>query len=122
MIDQELRFMLGLIWSRPLMFFSYEATLLSSLHGFINGFCYAKDEDTAFVSIVNGKDGAFPGKQFTKHLQAKHGFPQGMNADWFRLICNKHGSDGHGFDSFFSYLNDFMESVEQEPIKQFKAS
>lgn len=104
------------------MFFKDDATLLSSVHGFINGFCYAKDVNTAFVSIVYGTEGAFPGKQFTRYLQSECGFPQGMGADWFSLIRDKHGSDEHGFDSFFSYLNNFIKSAGHEPIIRHESS
>jgi len=108
MIPHELRVLLGRVWKRPLMFFHDEDSLLSSVHGLINGYCYARDEASAFCSIVNGREGAFPGSTFTRYLQSEHSFPPGMGADWVSLIRDRHGSDYQALDAFFDYLNQFL--------------
>lgn len=118
MISNDLRVLLGRVWKRPGMFFRDEDTLLSSVHGLINGYCYAQDEATAFCSIVSGHEGAFPGSRFTSYLQSKHSFPAGMAADWVSLIRDRHGSDYDALNTFFGYLNQFLVENETAEIKR----
>ena len=115
MINQRLRTVLEDIRKRPLMFLRDNATLLSSVHGFINGFCYAKEEIHSLSPYISETE--FPNDQFTKYLMTECGYPPGEGANWFDLISNKYGSGEHGFEHFFVHLDNFLKNVGQEPLK-----
>ncbi|HMO46781.1 MAG TPA: hypothetical protein PKB14_12215 [Rubrivivax sp.] len=111
MIDPELKEILAAIRKRPGMYFGRSEELLSCIYGFINGYCYAREKSSAFLIQANkGDEKFFPSKSFVRYLQVKHDYPGGIGWNWKSLVASRHGLNEQGFDVFFGYLDDFLNS------------